>query len=127
MLWRIYVRAKAPSRRPMRKTSSSEGPTIRSTTKQARAIEMLRSKDGVPISALMGATGRQQHSVRGFLVRVVRKRLKLYPGSEVNAGVRIYRILRRSATPPLLACGPYSLTSYRLMVTTPTMASYMGK
>jgi hypothetical protein len=38
------------------------------------------------------ATGWQQHSVRGFLAGVVRKRLKLKLGSEKVDGNRVYRI-----------------------------------
>jgi hypothetical protein len=53
---------------------------------------MLRSNSGASISALMQATGWQQHSVRGFLAGVVRKRLKLDLVSAVDAGVRTYRI-----------------------------------
>jgi len=64
----------------------------RANTKQATAIEMLRTPAGANIEALMKATGWQQHSVRGFLSGVVRKRLKLRLESALEEGVRIYRI-----------------------------------
>ena len=64
----------------------------RSNTKQATAIELLRASAGANIEALMKATGWQQHSVRGFLSGVVRKRLKLRLESALEEGVRIYRI-----------------------------------
>ena len=53
---------------------------------------MLRSPTGVTIDAMMKATGWQQHSVRGFLAAVVRKRLKLTLTSEKVDGNRVYRI-----------------------------------
>ena len=41
---------------------------------------------------MMKATGWQQHSVRGFLAGVVRKRLKLKLGSKKVDGERTYQI-----------------------------------
>lgn len=81
------------------RNGSNAWPAVRSGTKQDRAIEMLRSKNGASISALMEATGWQQHSVRGFLAGVVRKRLKLNLISDVNAGERTYRITGEPAAP----------------------------
>jgi len=65
---------------------------MRSGTKQALAIEMLRSAGGASIPALMEATDWQQHSVRGFLAGVVRKRLGLPLESTKVDGSRVYRI-----------------------------------
>lgn len=79
------------------KDNSSAEPRTRSGTKQDRAISMLRSKQGASIATLMEATGWQQHSVRGFLAGVVRKRLKLNLVSEIDAGVRTYRIIGEPA------------------------------
>ena len=53
---------------------------------------MLRSPDGTTIAAMMKATGWQQHSVRGFLAGVVRKKLKLKLNSKKIDGTRVYRI-----------------------------------
>jgi Protein of unknown function (DUF3489) len=53
---------------------------------------MLRSPGGTTIAAMTKATGWQQHSVRGFLAGVVRKRLKLKLGSAKVDGNRVYRI-----------------------------------
>jgi hypothetical protein len=53
---------------------------------------MLHSPAGATIAAMMKATGWQQHSVRGFLAGVVRKRLKLKLGSKKVDGVRVYQI-----------------------------------
>jgi hypothetical protein len=41
---------------------------------------------------MMKATDWQQHSVRGFLAGVVRKRLKLKLDSKLVNGERIYRV-----------------------------------
>jgi hypothetical protein len=53
---------------------------------------MLKSPAGATIDAMMKATGRQQHSVRGFLAGVVRKRLKLNLGSKKIDGKQVYQI-----------------------------------
>jgi hypothetical protein len=45
---------------------------------------------------MVKATGWQQHSVRGFLAGVVRKRLKLKLGSKKIDGKRVYQISGRA-------------------------------
>jgi len=61
-------------------------------SKQSRVIGMLQSPEGATIAAMMKATGWQQHSMRGFLPGVVRRRLKLKLGSKKVDGERVYRI-----------------------------------
>ena len=61
-------------------------------SKQSRVIVMLQSPAGATIAAVMKATGWQQHSVRGFLAGVVRKRLKLKLSSKKVDGNRVYQI-----------------------------------
>jgi hypothetical protein len=63
------------------------------TSKQAQVIAMLQSAAGATIAAMMQQTGWQQHSVRGFLAGVVRKRLKLKLNSTKVDGGRVYRIV----------------------------------
>jgi hypothetical protein len=62
-------------------------------------IAMLQSPAGATIAAMMKATGWQQHSVRGFLAGVVRKRLKLKLGStKVDGNRRVYQIADAEST-----------------------------
>ena len=85
------------SRGPAVKLASqtANGPSDKaasSRSKQSNLIAMLQSPPGATISAMMKATGWQQHSVRGFLAGVVRKRLKLNLSSKKADGDRIYQI-----------------------------------
>jgi hypothetical protein len=66
--------------------------TTERSSKQSRVVAMLRSPAGATIATIMQATGWQQHSVRGFLAGVVRKRLKLKLASNKVDGARVYRI-----------------------------------
>jgi len=55
-------------------------------------IALLQAPEGTTIAVMMQATGWQQHSVRGFLAGVVRKKLKLKLVSCKVDDERIYRI-----------------------------------
>jgi len=72
--------------------------TERTETKQGRILAMLRAPSGVTIDAIMHATGWQQHSVRGFLAGVVRKKLGFNLVSAATEGGRLYRITDRTAS-----------------------------
>ena len=67
-------------------------------SKQSRVVAMLQSPAGVTITAMMKATGWQQHSVRGFLAGVVRKKLKLKLSSEKVDGTRVYPYGQKNRT-----------------------------
>jgi hypothetical protein len=73
-------------------TSDPKSKNANLGSKQSRVIAMLQSPAGATIAAMMQATGWQQHSVRGFLAGVVRKRLKLKLGSKKVDGTRVYRV-----------------------------------
>jgi hypothetical protein len=70
----------------------------RTETKQDRVLAMLRAPSGVTIDAMMRATGWQQHSVRGFLAGVVRKKLGFNLVSAATESERLYRIIDRAAS-----------------------------
>jgi Protein of unknown function (DUF3489) len=73
-------------------TIDPKGKNANPGSKQSRVVAMLQSPVGATIAAMMQATGWQQHSVRGFLAGVVRKRLKLKLGSKKVDGTRVYRV-----------------------------------
>jgi pyrroline-5-carboxylate reductase len=74
--------------------AASTTTNVDSKSKQSRVIAMLLSPKGATIAAMMKTTGWQQHSVRGFLAGVVRKRLKLKLDSKKIDDNRVYRITR---------------------------------
>src|SRR4030088_594479 len=78
--------------KPGSRTPSSSKTTMRPDTKHARIIAMLRAPAGTTIAAIMTATDWQQHSVRGFLAGVVRKKLGLNLVSEQTDKGRVSRI-----------------------------------
>ena len=82
--------AKPASRK--RSAPASSRPAAGPDTKHARIIAMLRMPTGATIPAIMTATDWQQHSVRGFLAGVVRKKLGLNLVSEQTDKGRVYRI-----------------------------------
>ena len=90
--------ARAASRSPNKSRSrkrlapSTSKLTMRPDTKHASIIAMLRNPAGTTIAGIITATHWQQHSVRGFLAGVVRKKLRLNLVSEQTDKGRVYRI-----------------------------------
>jgi Protein of unknown function (DUF3489) len=82
-----------------RVAASSPRSAAGSDTKHARIVAMLRRPAGVTIAAIATATDWQQHSVRGFLAGVVRKKLGLNLVSEQTDKGRVYRIKDGKAAP----------------------------
>jgi Protein of unknown function (DUF3489) len=83
-------------------TAVSSKPAVSSHTKHDRIIAMLRSPAGATIASLVTATEWQQHSVRGFLAGIVRKKLGLNLVSEQTDKGRVYRIMDGKASPAAL-------------------------
>jgi hypothetical protein len=81
----------AVARKP-RRQAQRDPKAEKSISKQSRVLAMLQSPQGATIATIMHATGWQQHSVRGFLAGVVRKRLRLNLTSDKVAGARVYRV-----------------------------------
>ncbi len=94
---RSAARTTSKSRPRPRSAHSSPKTSTRPGTKHARILAMLRSPAGTTIAAIMTATEWQQHSVRGFLAGVVRKKLGLNLVSELTDKGRLYRIKDRKA------------------------------
>src|SRR5215813_15517769 len=84
--------AGAATKPPQQATVDPKAKNTQPGSKQSRVIAMLQSPAGATITAMMQATGWQQHSVRGFLAGVVRKRLRLKLISNKIDGMRVYSI-----------------------------------
>ena len=89
---RAAARTTSKSKPRSRPAPSTPKTSTRPDTKQARILAMLRTPAGATIAAITTATEWQQHSVRGFLAGVVRKKLGLNLVSELMDKGRVYRI-----------------------------------
>ena len=95
-------RAPAKDTKALRASAGRRGSraaTRQPGTKTAQILALLRRPAGATLKTIMAATGWQQHSVRGFLAGVVRKKLGLNLVSESGDSGRVYRIVDDQALP----------------------------
>jgi hypothetical protein len=78
----VVVKAVAAIRKSCAETTAPKVPTIRTGTKQATLIAMLRTQDGATIEEIKAATGWQSHTVRGAISGAVKKKLGLQVTTE---------------------------------------------
>ncbi len=73
---------------------TAKGPVkVRTGTKQALVVEMLRRPEGATVDQIMEATGWQRHTVRGAFAGALKKKLGVTVTSEKVADRgRIYRV-----------------------------------
>jgi hypothetical protein len=94
---------KSPAKKPVagkslpRSVPVSAAPTTHPASKQSQLIALLRSTPGATLAQMMTLTGWQAHTVRGMLSGSLRKRLGLDVQSQVEEGVRVYRIVEGAA------------------------------
>jgi hypothetical protein len=96
---RLTTRKTAKPASPKRSAPALSKSPARSATKHDRIIAMLRTSAGATIASLVSATQWQQHSVRGFLAGVVRKKLGLNLVLEQTDKGRVYRIKASKVSP----------------------------
>ena len=66
---------------------------MRSDSKQAKVIGLLRRPQGASIEEMMKVTGWQAHSVRGVMSGALKKKLGLTIASAKEKRGRVYRIV----------------------------------
>lgn len=64
----------------------------RAASKASTLIALLKREGGATLEEMMGATGWQKHSVRGFMAGTLKKQHGLVVSSEKTGTGRVYRL-----------------------------------
>ena len=98
----ISAGPRKPSRKKERHSRAKKsGREFKKGSKQDKVLSMLAGPEGASIAGIMRATQWQEHSIRGFLAAVVRKKLGLDLRSEkIGDRDRVYRIVDRGKARP---------------------------
>ena len=89
----VVVKTRVASRGGANAPHGVKHPTIRTGTKQALLISMLRRPEGVTMPEIVAATGWQAHSARGAMSGALGKKLGLVlVSTKEDARGRMYRI-----------------------------------
>lgn len=67
-------------------------PILATTSKQQVVIDMLSREEGATLAQMQEATGWQQHTVRGMISAILKKKLGLDIVSSKRNGERVYKI-----------------------------------
>jgi hypothetical protein len=82
-----------PAKSKKRPTAKTKAHTARDGSKKADIIRLLERAKGATLAELMGASGWQAHSVRGFISGTLGKKLKMKIDSfRTEKGARTYRM-----------------------------------
>jgi hypothetical protein len=67
----------AKSKEKVTKAASADKPTVRTGTKQAQMVELLRRPEGATVEQIAATTGWQHHTIRGAISGALKKKLGL--------------------------------------------------
>ena len=87
-IWKAIQRLKptADSHRQIESRKKTESSLAGRSSKKAQVISLLRQPAGASLQAIMGVTGWQAHTIRGFISSPGRNPVFLRDGGETDAG-----------------------------------------